>query len=646
MMLATLIALTLLPPVVLRGRTLATYYLTDAATYLLAWLVVLRAPVFDYYIGGIALAVVKLSTLMLFLARGRNVRWSANRAALVAAVVYAFMVPSMTRFPIDGDEPFYLLITESIVRDQDLDLANQYRTLETSETGRPDLVPQIGDPVGKRGQQYSRHEPFLALLMVPGYLAGGLHGALATIALFGLLLVRATFRWLEDEGIDEATSRAVFPFFALGTPILFFASRIWTEVPAAYFFVEALRGLRSGRTKRWIPALLGLVLLKLRFVLVAVGLLVAQRLVVGGWWLVVGRRPSPRSEATTNHQLPTTNYAFLALLIAAPMLLLWLAVGNPLSVHSWRELLPEHPENYIHGFLGLLLDGAAGFAFQAPFYLLALVALTRWRETPEGFRLGVLASLLYLLYLLPRDEWHGGWAPPLRYVVFLTPVLTLGIAAIWTRVSRGVIALISMWTAVLVTHGISYPWRLFHIANGENALGEWLSLLHQSDFSRLFPSFIRVNDAAWFGTLILIAVLLLSRLRIPSHVTIAAVTLAFAIAFSAAKRPGRTIHFEDAHVRKEGGELHPPFYAPVRFAYRGGWVLNAGNTLTFQATEGAYTLHYVTGPGGTLELEGRAYVLPPSPDGYTTARIVVPRTGRVTLRCVAGAVNLDRMEHD
>ena len=50
------------------------------------------------------------------------------------------------RSVIDGDEPFYLLITESIVKDHDLDLANQYRDLAHSETGRPDLVPQLGDP--------------------------------------------------------------------------------------------------------------------------------------------------------------------------------------------------------------------------------------------------------------------------------------------------------------------------------------------------------------------------------------------------------------------------------------------------------------------------------------------------------------------
>lgn len=622
---AVLIALAILPLVVLRGRTLLTCYLTEAALALFAWLVGRRMPSFDPRVGLALLAVGSVALLLLFLARGAHVRWSANRGAVLAAVIYALMIPAMTRVPIDGDEPFYLLVTESIVRDLDVDLSNQYRRLDLTASGRTDLAPQYGDPVSADGKQYSRHEPFLPLLMAPGYLFGGLHGAIATIALFGVLLVRSTLRLLEDEGISEATTRAVFPFFAFAPPVLFYATRIWPEVPAAFCFVEALRGMRNHRPKRWIPALFGLVMLKLRFVLVAVGLVVA------------GLRGS---------RIAKRRGVVLAMLAAAPMLLLWAMVGNPLSVHSWRELLPAHPESYIHGLFGLLVDGAAGIAFQAPFYLLALIALTRWREMPGAFRHGVLASLLYLIYLLPRDEWHGGWSPPLRYIVFLMPVLALGCAAVWERVSRGAIALVALWTIGLIVHVLVWPWRLFHIANGENAAGEWLGWAYRTDFSRLFPSFIRVNDAAWVASALLIVLLVVIRfVRIPSAATTSAVALGIAVAFVAGRQPARTIHFEDAHVVHEGGELYPHEYAIMRFAYRGGWTLHAGQSLTFLARQGAYTLHYVTGPGATIDLGGNVYVLPPT-DGYLTAQVVVPRTGRVTLRCTAGAVNLERMDHE
>lgn len=669
MIAATVLALLAMPLIVLRRRTLAACYAAYAMTALFAWILFRRFPGIDPYPGFVAVAVVALAMFSLFLACGRDVRWSANRAALVAAIVYALAIPAMLRTPIDGDEPFYLLVTESMVHDRDLDLANQYRTLARSATGRTDLVPQLGDPTGPRGEQYSRHEPFLPLLLIPGHGIGGLPGALAVIALFGALLVRSTVRWMEDEGIADTAARAVFPFFAFGPPVLFYATRIWPEVPAAFCYVEALRGIRNRRAQRWIPAILGLVLLKLRFVLLAVGLL--------GVWLAGQRRTvnGKRSFAFVQesagwrshvHRLPFA--VVLSVIIALPLAIAWLVTGRPMSVHTWRELIPGG--NYARGFFGLLADGMSGIAFRAPFYLIGLFALTRWRTMPRGFRDGILASLLYIVYLLPRPEWFGGWAPPLRYIVFVMPVLALGAAAVWDRVSRGAIALIATWTTGLVFYGLAFSWRLFHIANGENAIGEWLSRLYDADFSRLFPSFIRMNEAAWVGAAAVVGVILFviprnpgSGVRDPgvfvqasqpgsrspdsvprlSFFAIPLFALAIAAGFTYARQPADRVELEDAHVVHHGGDLYPEFFKVMRVSYRGGWVLEAGDELSFLAREGTWALHSITGPGALIELAGRAYQLPPT-DRYTTLRVTVPKSGRVALRVLSGSVNLDRME--
>ncbi len=607
MIAATIAGLAVLPLIVLRGRTLASFYAAAGCIALFAWILTRRLVDVDPRLGFVAFAVVIAAVFSLFLAMGRDVKWSANRAALLAAIVYTLTIGAMLYTPIDGDEPFYLLVTESIARDFDLDVSNQYRELATSETGRPDLTPQFGDPPGR-----SRHEPFLSLLMVPGYALGGLHGAIATIALFGVLLVRSTVRWMEDEGISDSAARAVFPFFAFAPPVLFYATRIWPEVPAAFCFVEVLRGMRNERTKRWVPALLALVLLKLRFVLVGVGCLLLAR----------KRR--------------------MFALIAIPLAITFLLTGTFTNVHTWREIIPSF--DHATGFFGLVADGMSGIVFQAPFYLLGLFAITRWRSMPHGFRMGMLTSLLYLFYLLPRPEWFGGWAPPLRYVVFLMPVLALGAAAVWDRVSRGAIAIIAVWTTGLVIHGLTFPWRLFHEANGENPIGESLSRLHQADFSRLFPSFIRVNNAAWVGAVVAI-VLIIALRRYAFDLTIPIVSLAIATGFLFGRQPGVRVDFEDAHIVREGGDLYPPIHTVMRTSLRGGWVLEAGDSMSFLARDGDWTLHYITGPGAMIEVAGRAYQLPPT-ESYATVRVHVPASGRVALRCVSGAVNLDHMKHE
>lgn len=621
MMIATVIALAVLPLVVLRGRTLASFYATSLTICGFAWFLDRRGIAIDARLAFIALAVIHVAALGLFIARGRSVRFSAGRAALIGAVLYALAIPAMLQHPPDGDEPYYLAITASIASDGDVDLRNQYAATH--------LVPQFGDPTGPHGEQYSRHEPFLPLLMLPGDLAGGVYGALATIALFGALLIRSTIRWMEDEGIDDAAIRAVFPFFALAPPVLFYATRVWPEVPAAFFFVEAIRGLRASRAQRWVPALLGLVLLKLRFALVAAGLIAA---------VLVERRPSIR-------RLLASRRAILVAIavIAAPLAVLALLTGDPTSVHSWRELGFVSWERYGRGFFGLLTEGMSGIPFRAPFYLFGLFAVVRWKETPRGFRMGMLASLIYLFYLFPRPEWFGGWAPPLRYVVFLMPVLALGAASMWHRLSRGAIAIVSAWTVGLVIHGLRYPSRHFHEFTGENPIGEWLSLLYQTDFSRLFPSFIRPNDARWIGVAVVLLLITVGLRRWKIDLAIPIFAIALAAGFTYGRRPGSVVEFEDTHVVHEGGKLYPDRYTIMRTEYRGGWVLEAGNAATFLARKGTYALQFITGLGATIEIGGQAVHVEPNVR-YQTVLVRVPESGRVTLRCLSGAINADRME--
>jgi hypothetical protein len=608
----------LLPFLILRGRTLTNCLLVELALVILGaawWRIGIDIdPVFL----GVVLDAVLLAVVLLFIARGEHVRWSAGRAAMLALIIYGLCVPAMLQTPIDGDEPYYLLLTESLIHDHDLDLRNQYQQ-GTSASGRTDLQPMPGDPVGKHGEQYSRHEPFLPALMVPGYALAGLPGAIATIVLFGALLVRSTLRMMEDEGVSDRTCRLVFAFVAFGPPLIFYSIRIWPEVPAAFCFVEALRGMRQGRSRRWVPALLALVLLKLRFIF------------VGGLLVLRSRRTR------------------LVALLVIPMAIFWLVSGSASSVHTWRELLPGTAAAYLRGLFGLLLDGMSGLVFQAPFYILGVIALTRWRSMPETFRTGCSASALYVFYLLPRAEWHGGWSPPLRYIAFLCPVLALGAAVLLERSEavRAWLAPIALVTFALVVHGLAFPWRLFHIADGQNPAGEFLSLLHGSDFSRLFPSLIRPNHAALVGAvaaLVVLAAAATRRVSLPAPLVAPLLAVVLCLAAIAGRQPGVRIDFEDAHVTHEGGRLFPVEYTISRFLYDGGWTLDPGNSLSFLARQGPSILRYSSKRGAMIQLAGRAYPLPPADRG--AIRVELSRSGRTTLRALEGEVTLDRMEHE
>src|SRR5205085_1291507 len=124
MTIALVVASVALALIAFRGETLLRYLVFEIASDALLFV----AP----HEAIIAIAVLKLAAFSVVLARGVDVRWSATRAAAIAAIVYAFIIPTQMQTPIDGDEPFYLLITESLVHDHDLDLRNQYATLAKS----------------------------------------------------------------------------------------------------------------------------------------------------------------------------------------------------------------------------------------------------------------------------------------------------------------------------------------------------------------------------------------------------------------------------------------------------------------------------------------------------------------------------------
>ncbi len=627
----------------LQRRRLITWGFMEAAVAATALLLWRQRPEIDLYLATVSFCGLRLFAFATLVARSeeRDVRWSANRAAITALLLYLAIVPAMLRTPIDGDEPFYVLAAESMLQDRDFDLSNQYRDPRTSVTGRTDLGPQLGDPVGSHGELYSRHPPLLPLLLIPGIAIAGLPGAIAVIAIFGALLVRSTLNLLEDEGISRETQRLVFPFFAFGPPVLFYAARIWPEVPAAFLFVEALRGVRDRRAQRWLPAVVALGLLKLRFALVGLPLVL----------IGMGR---DRRSIWRRGGSSFTRVALRALLMVAvvvvPMLVAWLIHGNPLNVHAARELLPWSPKLYLIGSFGLLVDGSSGLLFQAPFYLLGILAIMRWRSMPEAFRMGCLAALLYLFYLVPRSEWHGGWSPALRYVVIFTPVLALGAAVLLEeRGARRWLPLIAVWTAAIAVHGVAYPWRLFHIANGENVAGEMLSTLFASDFSRLFPSLIRLNSAAVVASIALLAALLLFRfvrVAIPAPLVAMTLTVLIAIGFTAGRQAGKIVEFEDVHVNHSGGALYPEVFTVARFRFRGGWIVRAGDSLSFMARAGRSRLHYRSDRAAVLEVGGRALSLQSTGGHDTALEVHLPLTGRVELLCLSGEVNLDRLEHE
>ena len=149
---------------------------------------------------------------------------------------------------IAGDEPFYLLTTQSLLQDRDLDLRNQYeaRSYE-SFFDHPHGLWRQSVPAHD-GRLLSPHNPGLSVVVIPGFALGGLVGAqvqlmlmaAGTMALAFLLAYRITARY----GICWLAALAV----GLTATALIYSTEVYPEFPAAMALVISLL-LVTGRQR-------------------------------------------------------------------------------------------------------------------------------------------------------------------------------------------------------------------------------------------------------------------------------------------------------------------------------------------------------------------------------------------------------------
>ena len=166
-------------------------------------------------------------------------------AILVTVFLASVDIRATRGASITGDEPFYLLTTQSLIQDRDLDLKNQYeaKSYESFFDHPKGLWRQSVSL--EDGKLLSPHNPGLSVLLIPGFLAGGLIGAqlqmiILTALTFGFMYLLLTSiignRWV--------TWLATLSVATSATPFIY-SSEIYPEIPAALILVFSLLLIRN-----------------------------------------------------------------------------------------------------------------------------------------------------------------------------------------------------------------------------------------------------------------------------------------------------------------------------------------------------------------------------------------------------------------
>ena len=418
---------------------------------------------------------------------------------LLLSVAYAFSVDiRATRgASISGDEPFYLLTTQSLLDDGDFDLRNQYEERSYEEFfDHPDGLwrQSVSLPDGRL---LSPHNPGLPALLAPGFGLGGLAGAQiqlllmagATMALAFVLADRLTGRRL--------TSWIVTLAVGLTATAFIYSSEIYPEFPAALTLVLSLLVVTRRHAYGIGDALL---LAGLLTVMCWLGIKYAPlaALVSGYFFLRAGR--AGRVALIVAGAVSTGFFTWFHLHLFGSVT----PYGVNVVYARWTtvDILTGHIgfDDRYYRLWGLFVDQRFGIGRWAPLLLAAVpgAALLAMAGGPQ--RLILLLLLAQLLVATFVAITMMGWWFPGRTLLTVAPLMVMPIALmasrmpLWGRISIAVLGLLTLAN----TYGVAAAGRAEEIVIAVDPFD--MAFPPFQGLAGLFPLYTSLTTETWWLT--------------------------------------------------------------------------------------------------------------------------------------------------
>jgi hypothetical protein len=470
---------------------------------------------------GQLLAVVALAATVWIALRGRldTRRLMPAGAALVAmtAVVYLTAAWAISpRLP-GGDEPHYLVITQSLLNDGDLRIEDNHQRREYAAyvdgTLRPDYLRR-----GRDGAIYSIHAPGVAALVLPAFALGGYSAVVLFLSVLSACALVPV--WRAAHGM-AGPGAAMFATAAVGLSVPFFfqSMTIYPDGPAAAIVAVVLwlavsRGVGSPGSAGLAGLLLGVLpWLHTRYAIIAaaLGVVVLARIL----WPADNRLRGGAARRLLAFILP-----------AAVCAVAWFGMFQ--SIYgTWDPRAPYghatdmRLERIPHGIAGLLLDQQFGLLPNAPVYALAFAGL--WPLWQQSRRVAVeLVAVVspYVLAVAGFHMWWGGRSSPVRFLVPILLPMALPIAVWVAAPGRGrtgrAIATVLLGASLLITTAFVLVDRGVLVYNSRDGHALWLlAASAATNLTFSLPSLFQggpptawLTAAGWIGSAALVVLAL------------------------------------------------------------------------------------------------------------------------------------------
>ena len=418
-----------------------------------------------------------------------------------------------------GDEPHYLLISHSVLKDGDFDLSNNYAKRDYAKIlpQKIQISPHIAPGTGGK---YSFHSPGLSILLLPFYSLGSLFSRTAMsiiircgMSVFGALLGIQIFLFALQEWKKEGLAFGLWFLFSFTSPVFFYSIHIYPEIVVTLFSLTSFRLLRFQRS------FTKLQLLGLGFFLSAIIWLHAVKYVfifiplfLYAFWVLLIRQKI-RGDILYFLFFPLCLFSLHIAFSSAfynSVSPFAVSIRGPStttdSITYIRSLFVDIPFRYRwQTFLGYFLDQRDGLLPYAPLYFFAFLGMIEMGK--RRFReLGLVLCLtgFYILNLAFLTQ-RPAYAPQARILVavfwgmavFLGYFLAYNAKKIFTYIFS-LFAFLSLLTTLLLLRTPRALYQPTTAGETERAglLFLQLSNLHFS-LPKFLPSFIKIEDSFW-----------------------------------------------------------------------------------------------------------------------------------------------------
>jgi hypothetical protein len=450
---------------------------------------------------------------------------SATRVRALALSVICLLSWGLTthgKFSATGDEPHYLMVTQSLWADRDLDVANNYASNGGALFGGGGVEPDMHARPGRTGTLLPVHDVGVSFLLIPAYVAAtrlatlpsdsllrrfrmnrGLFAySIISCCVIALVVCAAamTMSALEHAGLSQRDAAAIVTALWLAPPVLSDSFLVFPEpfalLATAWAVLEWTAPPRrwTYRQDAFAFVLGSLPWLHRKYTFYAAAMLAII------WWSrwrpIEGSAGLRTARAAALFVAPQLALAFWTLHywgnLAGPLAL----DGLPLSLHSLLEGAP-----------GLIVDRENGLVWWAPVYALLPAA---WWLRRSDIGLWLLPIVALMIPCAAHHQWWAGFSPAGRFIVPLVPIFALSARVVLKNRTLRYAAVALLVPQIAIT---AYAWQHPRVfwprGDGTNrVLSPFLEAIGQTD--RWLPSFRTVPETAWsvgIAWLLLIAAL-------------------------------------------------------------------------------------------------------------------------------------------